>query len=106
MGSNNIHIPNSVADPGFPVGAPTPKAATFRKICMSKRKNLDPCGARAGGAPPDPPMQLLFRGLLKEYDLFLLFDILLYNFILVEFKLLNFIFPECKHLCCNLINKY
>ena len=34
----------SVADPGFPVGggtdliggAPTPEAATFRKICMSK----------------------------------------------------------------------
>ena len=23
-------------------GAPTPEAATFRKICMSKRKNWDP----------------------------------------------------------------
>ena len=39
----------TVADPGFPVGgrqprrgAQTPEAATFRKICMSKRKNLDP----------------------------------------------------------------
>ena len=42
-----------VADPGFPVGgAPTPEAATFRKICMSKRKNLDPWGARASGDPP------------------------------------------------------
>ena len=49
-------VPITVADPGFPVGgrrphggAPTPEAATFRKICMSKRKNLDPWG---GGAPP------------------------------------------------------
>ena len=25
--------------------APTPEAATFRKICMSKRKNLDPCSS-------------------------------------------------------------
>ena len=33
-------------------GAPTPEAATFRKFCMSKRKNLDPWGARAGGTPP------------------------------------------------------
>ena len=32
-------------------GAPTPEAATFRKICMSKRKNLDPWG-RAPAAPP------------------------------------------------------
>ena len=33
-----------VADPGFTVGggAPTPEAATFCKICMSKQKNLDP----------------------------------------------------------------
>ena len=37
-----------VADPGFPVGgrgprrgAWTPKAVTFGKFCMSKRKNLD-----------------------------------------------------------------
>ena len=49
----------SVADPGFPVGgrrprrrAPTPEAAMFRKICMSKRKNLDPWGGRAPAAPP------------------------------------------------------
>ena len=41
----------TVADPGFPLGGaptswgggvPTPEAATFRKICVSKRKNLDP----------------------------------------------------------------
>ena len=39
----------AVADPGFPVGgrlprrgAPTPNAATFRKIFMSKRKNEVP----------------------------------------------------------------
>ena len=50
----------SVADPGFPVGgaptlwgggASTPEAAKFLKICMSKRKNLDPWGGGAGGAP-------------------------------------------------------
>ena len=43
-----LPIPHrTVADPGFPVGgegagagAPTPEAVTFRKICMSKRKNL------------------------------------------------------------------
>ena len=53
-----------MADPGFPVGerpprgggAPTPEAATFRKICMSKRKNLDPWGGGGGGrAPAVPP---------------------------------------------------
>ena len=45
----NLFVINSVADPGFPMGgahlvggAPTPETATFRKICMSKRKNLDP----------------------------------------------------------------
>ena len=54
----------AVADPGFPVGghrpcggAPTPEAAMFRKICVSKRKNLDCWG---GGThwqhPLDPPM--------------------------------------------------
>ena len=32
-------------------GVPTPEVATFRKICMSKRKNLDLWGARTGGAP-------------------------------------------------------
>ena len=32
-------------------GAWTPKAVTFRKFCMSKRKNLDPWGACAGHAP-------------------------------------------------------
>ena len=39
----------AVADPGFPVGgvdlvggALTPEAATFHKICMSKRKNRVP----------------------------------------------------------------
>ena len=30
-------------------GAPTPEAATFRKICMSKRKNLDPGSANEEG---------------------------------------------------------
>ena len=51
-------VPGAVADPGFPVegahlavGALTPEEATVRKICMSKRKNLDPYGARAGSAP-------------------------------------------------------
>ena len=44
----------TVADPGFPVGrAPTPEAAMFRKICMSKRKNQDPWVG--GGAPAAPP---------------------------------------------------
>ena len=40
-----------MADPGFPVGgmdlvgrAWTPEVVTFRKFCMSKRKNLDPWG--------------------------------------------------------------
>ena len=39
----------TVVDPGFPVGGHgprsggwTPEAATFRKICMSKRKNRVP----------------------------------------------------------------
>ena len=41
-----------VADPGFPVrGAWSPEAATFSKICMSKRKNWVPWG-RTPGAPP------------------------------------------------------
>ena len=55
-----------MADPGFPVGGGahlieggelTPDAATFRKICMSKRKNLDPWGGGvdAGRAPGTPP---------------------------------------------------
>ena len=57
---------NAVADPGFPVGGggadlvggvPTPEAATFRKICMSKQKNLDPWGGARRRCPPDPPMQ-------------------------------------------------
>ena len=50
----------AVADPGFPVGGAwtsyegvwTPEAVMFRKFCMSKRKNWDPWGARAGRAPP------------------------------------------------------
>ena len=49
----------TVTDPGFPIGGganlvkgtPTPDMATFRKICMSKRKNWDPWGACAGCAP-------------------------------------------------------
>ena len=44
----------AVVDPGFPVGGrpprgeggvPTPEMVTFRKFCMSKRKNLDPPGS-------------------------------------------------------------
>ena len=50
---------NTVADPGFPVGGRgprrggvwTPEAVTFRKFCMSKRKNLNPWG-RTPGTPP------------------------------------------------------
>ena len=40
-------------------GTWTPEAATFRKICMSKRKNQVPWGgggAHAGCAPLNPPM--------------------------------------------------
>ena len=33
-------------------GLPTPDRATFRKICMSKRKNPDLRGGPAQGAPP------------------------------------------------------
>ena len=33
-------------------GAYTPEAVTFRKFCMSKRKNLDPWGR---GRAPDTP---------------------------------------------------
>ena len=59
------NITYTVADPGFPIGgcqprggAPTPEAATFRKICMSKRKNLDPLAR----APLDPPMLHAYMG--------------------------------------------
>ena len=39
--------------------APTPEAAMFCKICMSKRKNQDPWGDGAPRAPPlDPPIQI------------------------------------------------
>ena len=58
----------TVADPGFPVGggrgprwggAWTPEAVTFRKFCMSKRKNLDPegGGVRRATVNVDPPLQ-------------------------------------------------
>ena len=58
-------VPKAVADPAFPVGgvvlgggAWTSGLVTFRKFCMSKRKNLDPLGGRAPGTPPlDPPMK-------------------------------------------------
>ena len=49
-----------MADPGFPVGgrgprrgAWTPEVGTFRKFCMSKRKDRDPGGGGtcAGHAP-------------------------------------------------------
>ena len=47
----------SVADPGFPAGgASTPKAVTFRKFCMLKRKDLDPYGGVRRARPLDPPM--------------------------------------------------
>ena len=40
-----------MADPGFHVGgAWTPEVGTFRKFCMSKRKNRDPWGAHARDA--------------------------------------------------------
>ena len=50
-----------MVDPGFPVGggAWTPEAVTFRKFCMSKRKNLDPWGGGGVRRAPvnvDPPM--------------------------------------------------
>ena len=36
----------------------TPKMVTFRKICMSKRKNRDPWGGVRQARPPlDPPME-------------------------------------------------
>ena len=43
-----------MADPGFPVGggAWTAEVVTFRKFCMSKRKNLDPWGGVPGARPP------------------------------------------------------
>ena len=61
----------TVADPGFPVGgrgprrgAWTPEAVTFQKICMSKRKNLDPWGQAPGTPPLDPPMYHAIMSLL------------------------------------------
>ena len=58
--------PHPVVDPEFPVGgcgprsrgAWTPKAVTFRKLCMSKWKNLDPWGGAVhrASANVDPPM--------------------------------------------------
>ena len=35
----------------------------FHKICMSKRKNRDPCGVR----PPDPPMSCFVMCIKIEY---------------------------------------
>ena len=55
----------SMVDPGFPVGvvpprqgAPTPDTPTFRKICMSKRKNRGPLGGGTPGAPPGSSTEL------------------------------------------------
>ena len=62
--SRQLYHTIPVADPGFPIGGtptswgggtPTPDTATFRKICMSKRKNWDLWGARRVH-PLDPPM--------------------------------------------------
>ena len=55
----------SVTDPGFPIGAPTwygvptPDAATFCKIIMSKQKNWYPWG-RAPGGPPGSATACVF----------------------------------------------
>ena len=55
-----IVAPLPVTAPGFPVeggvdlvvgGVWTPEVVTFRKFCMSKRKNMDPWGVCAGHAP-------------------------------------------------------
>ena len=41
-------------------GTKTPEAVTFKKICMSKRKNLDPWGDVVRRARPlDPPLDNL-----------------------------------------------
>ena len=51
------------ADPGFPVGGRQPHRGQqlltwlmFCKICMSKRKNLDPWGGTLGATPLDAPL--------------------------------------------------
>ena len=70
MFTPSVHMP--VADPGFPVGgrpprrgAPTPEAATFQKISMSKRKNLDPWG-RVPVAPPGSANVSIYILTVKE----------------------------------------
>ena len=57
---------NTVADPGFPVGGGVRLVgvATFRKICMSKRKNWDPWGLGGGCAPLDSPLKYIYFFLL------------------------------------------
>ena len=72
----------AVADPEFPVGgvdlmgggAWTPEAVTFRKVCMSKRKNLNPLGGRGvrQARPLDPPMQriILIQDVLLQEAVF------------------------------------
>ena len=75
---NSVCDDISVADPGFPVGgrgprrggAWTPKAVTFQKFCMSKRKNLDPGGLAPGTPPLDPPMLMIVHVIVMNgfYD--------------------------------------
>ena len=63
--SINQNYTNTVAGPGFLVGggvdlvgaAWTPEAATFRKICMSKRKNRSLRGYARRVRPLDSPME-------------------------------------------------
>ena len=66
-----LHAPinfgvQTVADPGFPVGAsscrgvPTSNAGTFWQKCMHKQKNCIQLGAvhrQCPPPPPDPPMK-------------------------------------------------
>ena len=47
-----------MADPGFPVGGAWTSLVgvdTFRKFCMSKRKNLDPWGVGVGACAGHAP---------------------------------------------------
>ena len=59
---------HAVADPGFPVGGgthlvggATPEVVTFRKLCMSTRKNLDPWGGVRIGSTPGSVIDMVNR---------------------------------------------